>query len=156
MMPALIECSPSYCFWKKGSDLKEQEINLTFHPKYNIVIGDVYAMDENYMSEALQKEANQWMIRVTPRNTNVTRPASLMLQFEVGQTQFRKMIPLWIAEKNPFDVSTALLKDNRPNPINFNEFSKDLLNQPTRQQNIPFKIGESLPESSGDLQIPKQ
>ncbi len=139
-MPSLVTFSTNHLYWKKGSKPEAREIKLKLHPDYGLTLAEVYAMDENFTSRRTVIDGRTLVVEVAPRNTGITRPAALMLKFKTGDKELKKLIPLFIAEKDPFLPLPRSFTSNRPARPDYRQLSKSLRAQATRKRTkIPPK-----------------
>ncbi len=135
-MPSLVTFSTNHLYWKKGSKPEAREIKL----KLGLTLAEVYAMDENFTSRRTVIDGRTLVVEVAPRNTGITRPAALMLKFKTGDKELKKLIPLFIAEKDPFLPLPRSFTSNRPARPDYRQLSKSLRAQATRKRTkIPPK-----------------
>lgn len=110
VLPELLSVSPKRLFWNSSSDPEAQSVELTLSEKMQVELGDVYAMDENFFTSLEQISETKFLLKVTPRDTKIERPAAVMIRFMAESRKLKITIPCLIGEKNPFEI------DFRPKP----------------------------------------
>jgi hypothetical protein len=135
-LPELISTSPMRLFWKSSSNPKSQNVKLILSKEVKVELRDVYAMDENFFTSLNRVSENTFLLEVTPRDTEVQRPAAVMVRFMAEGRILKITIPCVIAERNPFEI------DFRPEPkgreVSFEQLKAEITEQnAARVQGLP-------------------